>query len=162
MIHHYLKKSIQEGPTTLTDPKCVNNYLFYLSYMEIIVKGEQTINLQDLGANGQTGQVTDGNGNSGLPFTTQNYFTRGITIQNITDFRVGLKIIVPGVHRMYKKNYKVNKTRSKWKNKIKFGKTNTKPTHWYIMHYIHFLHIWYIWLTYFMREKKDTTENSKP
>jgi len=45
----------------------VNNYLIY---MKIIVKGEQTINLQDLGANGQTGQVTDGNGNSGLRFTT--------------------------------------------------------------------------------------------
>ena len=118
--------------------------------------------MRNLRDDGQTGQVTDGNGNSGLRFTTQNYFMRGITIWNITDVRVGLKIIVPGVCRMYKKNYKVNKTRSKWKNKIKFGKTNTKPTHWYIMHTNHFLHIWYIWMTYFMREKKDTTENSKP
>ena len=75
---------------------------------------------------------------------------------------MGPKTIVPGIRRMYEENYKVSKTRSKWKNKIKFGKTNTKPTHWYIMHTIHFLHIWYIWMTYFMREKKDTTENSKP
>ena len=118
--------------------------------------------MRNLRDDGQTGQVTDGNGNSGLQITSENILTRGLTIWNFMDVRVGPKTIVPGIHRMYKKNHKVSKTRSKWKNKIKFGKTNTKPTHWYIMHTNHFLHIWYIWLTYFMREKKDTTRNSKP
>jgi len=50
-----------------------------------MVKGEQTVNLRNLRDDGQTGQVTDGNRNSGLRFMTQNYFTRGITIWNITD-----------------------------------------------------------------------------
>ena len=56
---------------------------------------------------------------------------------------------------MYKKNYKNRKTRIKMHNKIKFGKTNTNPTHWYIWGTVHFLHIWYIWNLYFTKEKKD-------
>ena len=100
--------------------------------------------------------------NSGLQFTNQNNLTRGVTIRNFANVQVGVKIIVPGIHRLYKKNSKSRKTRSNIHSKVKFGKTNTNPTHWYILHAVHFLHIWYIWLTYFMREKKDTTRNSKP
>ena len=89
----------------------VNNYLFYLI---IIVKGKQTVNLRNLRDDRRTGQVTDGNGNSGLRFTTRNNLTRGITTRNFTDVRVGPKTIVPGICRMYEENYKVSKTRSKW------------------------------------------------
>ena len=78
------------------------------------------------------------------------------------DVLVGSKTIVPGVHGTYRKTGKIGKTRTKLATKHKFGKTNTNPTHWYILHAVHFLHIWYILTLYFMREKKDTTENSKP
>jgi hypothetical protein len=104
---------------------------------------------------GQIGQITDRDGISGLQITTEIILTRGLTIWNFTDVRVGTKIIVPEVRRMYEKNYKKRKTGIKEYNKIKFGKTNTNPTHWYIWGTVHFLHNWYILFYKIEREEKD-------
>ena len=92
----------------------------------------------------------------------KNYLHMEITNHEQKDVLMGVKIIVPGLLGKYMKKRKNGKTRVNIHSKSKFTTNSSFPTHWYILHAVHFLHIWYMLMTYFMREKKDTSKNSKP
>ena len=121
---------------------------------DFIVKGQQTI---DFYANGQKLREMDAYGNSGLRFTTNINLTRGVTIRKFANVRVGLKIIVPGHIGMYRKNRKRGETRIKTHSNRKIPPNSSFPTH--LVHIAcssfstYLVHL----MTYFMREKKDTT-----
>src|SRR5687768_14679683 len=75
----------------------VNNYVFFVNHWQTInlkTKGQKGRITDRYGNSGFQNTIADAYKNSGLQFTSQINLTRGVTIENFADVRVGVNILL--------------------------------------------------------------------